>query len=979
MEKNVKELREDDELHQAKIELAEREIELLRKEIKLTKRESELAQKEAEQAEKEAERARKEADEADAERQARQSEAKSARKEAEKARAEKQKALAEAEKEGRKSEKVREKSTREAEGKAHTTQPQESRGKYRQVEAQKGMSKKKAEARRQKARKKADQAKTEKNDREHRGKPTKYEQMSAGEAVKELSSDVEQGLGQSEAKQRLQKYGPNTIEEKKDHPVLRFFSYFWGPIPWMIEIAAGISAAVKHWEDFSVIFFMLLINGCVSYWHERKAGNAIKALKEKLAPEAEVIREGKHQSISAKGLVPGDIVIVNMGGIVPADAKLLSGQQVMVDESALTGESLPVTKEENDSIYSSTTVKQGQAKVLVVATGTDTRFGKTVELVQSAGVVSHFQKAVLRIGYFVIGLTGLLVASIVGVSLYRGDPWVEVLLFALVVTVAGIPAALPAVLTVTMTVGARSLAKMKAIVTHLASMEEMAGLRILCADKTGTLTKNSLELQDPVILEAENKKELMLAAALASRRESEDPIDNAVLKSLEGFEEISTQELDAYQILDFKPFDPTSKRVEAEVQRDEDRFRVAKGAPQVIMEMVATDESMRQQIEDNVDELGEQGFRALGVVMKNNGNWRFLGILPLLDPPRKDAAQAVQDAQNYGIDIRMVTGDHEAIAKQVADQVGLGTDIREAEKVFGDRQEVEIEENVMQTDGFSEVTPEHKFQIIRHMQANDYITGMTGDGVNDAPALKQANVGIAVASATDAARSAADLVLTEPGLDVIIRAVEEARRIFERMIGYATYRITETMRLVMFVAISVLALNFYSLTPIMVVLLAILNDIPIMLIAKDNEPIPRDPVRWDMKRVITTACILSVFGLFSTISLLWYIEVYLKLPAETVKTMSFLLLLVAGHLTIFLTRNMGWIWSKPLPNLYLFLALEGTQIIGSLFALFGIMMTAIPWQNVLFIWGYSIVWMLILNVIKVLAFKILRWQGGMMA
>ena len=326
----------------------------------------------------------------------------------------------------------------------------------------------------------------------------------------------------------------------------------------------------------------------------------------------------------------------------------------------------------------------------------------------------------------------------------------------------------------------------------------------------------------------------------------------------------------------------------------------------------------------------------------------------------------------------MVTGDHEAIAKQVADQVGLGTDIREAEKVFGDRQEVEIEENVMQADGFSEVTPEHKFQIIRHMQANDYITGMTGDGVNDAPALKQANVGIAVASATDAARSAADLVLTGPGLDVIIHAVEEARRIFERMIGYATYRITETIRLVMFVAISVLALNFYSLTPIMVVLLAILNDIPLMLIAKDNEPIPRDPVRWDMKRVITTACILSVFGLFSTISLLWYIEVYLKLPEETVKTMSFLLLLVAGHLTIFLTRNMGWIWSKPLPNLYLFLALEGTQIIGSLFALFGIMMTAIPWQNVLFIWGYSIVWMLILNVIKVLAFKILRWQGGMM-
>jgi H+-transporting ATPase len=835
----------------------------------------------------------------------------------------------------------------------------------------------KAKEKRQQAQKRAARTQAEKEARAKKLQPSDYEEMSLEETLEQLATDPQEGLSQSEAQRRLQKYGPNAIKEEKEHPIKRFFSYFWGPIPWMIEAAVIIAGAVQHWTDFGVIFFLLLINGLVSWWHEKKASDAIQALKEKLAPEARVIREGEQKTIDARNLVSGDVVMLEMGDVVPADAKLLHDQSLMIDESSLTGESLPVEKNEGDQMFSSTTVNQGEGRAVVIATGACTKFARTVELVQSAGVVSHFQKAVLRIGYFVIALTGILVAAIVGFSLYRSDPWMNVLLFALVVTIAGIPVALPAVLTVTMAVGASMLARMKAIVTHLASMEEMAGMRILCADKTGTLTKNELELQEPVVLEAQDKQDLILAAALTARRDTEDPIDNAILAGLEKVADISLETLDEYEIEEFKPFNPTSKRAEAQVKHNRDNFWVAKGAPQVILDLVEADEQRKREVNEKVDELGEQGYRALGVARRQNGNWHYLGILPLLDPPREDVAEVVKEAQGYGVDIRMVTGDHVAIGKQVARQIGLGQDIEEAGEIFHESVDEEKEEEaVLAADGFAEVTPEHKFKIIKYLQASGYIIGMTGDGVNDAPALKQAEVGIAVAGATDAARSAADLVLTEPGLGVIVRAVEEARRIFERMISYATYRITETIRLVVFLALSVLIFNFYPVTPIMVVLLAILNDIPIMLISKDNVPVQKRPVRWDMKRVIVTACLLGGFGQVESFGLFWYIMLHLKLPVATVKTMMFLKLLVAGHMTIFLTRNMGWLWDRPFPNLYLFLGLEGTQILGSLVAFFGFLMPAIKWQYILAIWGYALAWMLILNVIKVLVFKVLGWKGG---
>ena len=800
------------------------------------------------------------------------------------------------------------------------------------------------------------------------------EEISSEEAIRELSTHPQKGLSEEQARNRLAEHGENIIEEEQRNPVINFLSHFWGPIPWMIEVAVILAGVAQRWEDFGVIFTMLLINGGVSFWHESKASNAIEALKQKLAPQARVIRNRQQKTIEARELVPGDIVVIRMGDIVPADAKLLKDQHLSVDESSLTGESLPVDKEQDDTIYSGTTAKRGEAKVVVTATGRNTKFARTVELVEKAEEVSHFRKAVLRIGYFLIGSTAVLNVIIIAVSFWRGEPWVDVLLFALALTLAGIPQALPAVLSVTMTVGASRLAGWKAIVSRLASMEEIAGLQTLCADKTGTLTKNELKLQNPVLIQAKDEHDLVLAAALTCRRNVDDPIDNAVLGGLD-----NTEELDQFKIIDSSPFDPTRKRADADVEHKGKRFSVAKGAPQAVLELVDADDEQRKEITDKVNQLGKDGFRSLGVARKDNGRWQYLGILPLLDPPREDSAEVIRAAQDHGIDIRMVTGDHTAIGKQVAGLIGLGQNIKRASELFSGSENEEtskgeaheISQETLSADGFAEVTPEHKFNIIKWFQANDRIVGMTGDGVNDAPALKQADVGIAVPGAADAARSAADLVLTAPGLGVITRAVDEARRIFERMISYATFRITESMRVLLFMAISILAFRYFPVTPIMIVLLAILNDIPIITIAWDNVPTPRHPVRWNMRRVLSLASILAIGGVISSFLLFWFLRTQLELPQEAIQTMIFLKLLVAGHMTIFLCRNEGWIWDKPWPSLWLFMALEGTQIAGTLIAVYGILIHPINWAYAGAIWGYAIVWLLLLNCIKVAAYKLL--------
>jgi H+-transporting ATPase len=777
---------------------------------------------------------------------------------------------------------------------------------------------------------------------------------SPGDQAQLTATIPEQGLTTDEAQARLSRYGANALQEERVSPLKRLLLYFWGPIPWMIEVAAALSLALGDWGDFAIITVMLLVNAGVGFWQENKADNAIQLLKQRLALNARVLRDGAWKSVPARDLVPGDIVSLHLGNVVPADVKLLKGDYLSVDESALTGESLPVDKKFGDPTYSGAIVKLGEMTAVVTATGMSTYFGRTARLVEQAGTRSHFQRAVLRIGNFLIISTLALVALIILVALFRQTSFLETLQFTLILTVAAIPVALPAVLSVTMAVGAEKLARMKAIVSRLVSIEELAGVDILCADKTGTLTKNELTLGEPLPATDIERAQLILAAALASNRNNPDAIDTAVLAGV-----ASTANLDAYTIVAFTPFDPINKRTEATVDKDGNHFRVTKGAPQVILDLTKPATAMRQAVERQVDELAAQGYRAIAAARCDQaGDWRYLGLLPIFDPPREDSRQTIEETLKMGVAVKMITGDHEAIARHIATDLGLGSNILSADEVFDGSGDDDVASRIEAANGVARVFPEHKHKIVMALQANGrHIVGMTGDGVNDAPALKQADVGVAVSGATDAARAAADLVLTAPGLSVITTAIEEARRIFERMTSYATYRIAETIRVLLFMTLSILIFDFYPVTAIMIVLLAMLNDFPIMMIAYDNAKVAPQPVRWDMARVLAVATALGASGVAASFLLFWYAETVMKLPRDTIQTLVFLKLLVDGHLTIYVTRNPRWFWSRPFPAARLFFTSEATQVVGTIMAVYGVLVPPIGWPLALAVWAYALAWL----------------------
>ena len=795
--------------------------------------------------------------------------------------------------------------------------------------------------------------------------------LSIEESFEKFSSN-ENGLSNSSANELIAKYGYNEISEKKINPLIKFLSYFWGPIPWMIEVAAILSAVINHWEDFWIIFLLLLLNATVGFWQEYKADDAISLLKKKLALNARVLRDGKWNKLTARELVPGDIVRVRLGDIVPADIKLFSGEYLSIDESALTGESLPVEKHQSDIAYSGSVIRQGEMNGLVVSTGINTFFGQTAKLVQEARTISHFQKAVIKIGNYLIVLAAFMVAIIFMVSVFRHESFFDTLQFALVLTIAAIPVALPAVLSVTMAVGASVLAKKKAIVSKLVAIEEMAGMDILCSDKTGTITKNELTLADVKAFEGFTSDDVLVYASLASREEDKDPIDTAIIDKAKSVETVS-EKLSSYQVKDFKPFDPVIKRSEATItDKNNKSFKITKGAPQVISALMeaAEKEKATNIINKQIDEFAAKGYRTLGTAKTNEqGKWEYVGLIPLFDPPRDDSAATIKTASDMGINVKMITGDHTAIAKQIAQQVNLKNNILEA-SVFLNRPDKEASEIIEKADGFAQVFPEHKYRIVELLQDKKHIVGMTGDGVNDSPALKKADVGIAVAGATDAAKSAADIVLTLPGLSVIIDALKESRKIFQRMNSYAIYRIAETIRVLFFITLAILVFNFYPVTAIMIVLLALFNDAPIMAIAYDNVKYSRDPERWDMRIVLSMATFLGLIGVISSFGIFYIGQNVLHLTREVVQSFIFLKLAVAGHLTIFLTRTRGPFWSIK-PSGMMFWAAVATKILATLVAVYGWFISPISWNLALLVWGYALVAFLITDFLKVRIYNLL--------
>jgi H+-transporting ATPase len=793
------------------------------------------------------------------------------------------------------------------------------------------------------------------------------------ELLSKLSASKD-GLSSSEAQKRLQQYGPNEIQEKKANPLKKFLGYFWGPIPWMIEAAVVMSAVIQRWPDFGIILTLLMVNAIVGSWQEHKAGNAIELLKQRLALKARVLRDGKWQETPAEKLVPGDIVRLRLGDIIPADVKLIGGDYLLTDESALTGESLPVEKHLSDMGYASSIVKQGEMNALVVNTAARTFFGKTAKLVEIAKTPSHFQKAISKIGDYLIFLAIGLVTVIFLVSIFRGQNVLDIIQFALILTVAGIPAALPAVLSVTMAIGAIALAKKEAIVSKLVAIEEMASMDVLCSDKTGTITKNALTLGGTKPYAKFTENDVLLFSALASREEDQDPIDKAILTKTKSTPTIAAK-VESAKVTSFRPFDPVAKRTEATVQgEDRSQFKVTKGAPQAILVLIEDKKSINDKLTEDVDEFAKKGYRALGVARTNKENrWQFAGLIALFDPPREDSAQTIKTAQSMGVSVKMVTGDHIAIAKEISSQVSLGNDIV-LPAAFLDRPDSQAQRVVEEAEGFAEVFPEHKYRIVELLQEKGHVVGMTGDGVNDAPALKKANAGIAVEGATDAAKSAAAIVLTKPGLSVIIDAIKESRKIFQRMTNYCTYRIAETIRVLLFMTASIIIFQFYPVTALMLVLLALLNDLPIMTIAYDNVKYSDKPERWDMRSLLGIATFLGVIGVFSSFGVLYIGLIVLKLNPLVLQSFIYLKLSVAGHLTVFVARTKSHFWSVK-PAKPLLFAVIATQLVATLITVYGILLPSMGWELAAIVWGYALTLFVITDFAKVRLYRLLNHAG----
>ncbi|KAG5234079.1 ATPase 11, plasma membrane-type [Salix suchowensis] len=774
-----------------------------------------------------------------------------------------------------------------------------------------------------------------------------------------------EGLTTQAAEERLAIFGHNKLEEKKESKILKFLGFMWNPLSWVMEAAAIMAIALANgggkppdWQDFVGIITLLVINSTISFIEENNAGNAAAALMASLAPKAKVLRDGRWSEQDAAVLVPGDLISIKLGDIVPADARLLEGDPLKIDQSALTGESLPVTKGPGDGIYSGSTCKQGEIEAVVIATGVHTFFGKAAHLVDTTNQVGHFQKVLTAIGNFCICsiAIGMIIEIVVMYPIqdrkYR--PGIDNLL---VLLIGGIPIAMPTVLSVTMAIGSHRLSQQGAITKRMTAIEEMAGMDVLCSDKTGTLTLNKLT------------------------------VDKNLIEARAGIHEVH-----------FLPFNPTDKRTALTYIDNEGKMhRVSKGAPEQILNLSHNKSDIERRVHAVIDKFAERGLRSLAVAYQEvpegrkesaGGPWQFIGLMPLFDPPRHDSAETIRQALNLGVNVKMITGDQLAIGKETGRRLGMGTNMYPSSALLGQNKDesivaLPIDELIEKADGFAGVFPEHKYEIVKRLQARKHICGMTGDGVNDAPALKKADIGIAVADATDAARSASDIVLTEPGLSVIISAVLTSRAIFQRMKNYTIYAVSITIRIVLGFMLLALIWKF-DFPPFMVLIIAILNDGTIMTISKDRvKPSPL-PDSWKLAEIFTTGVLLGSYLAMMTVIFFWAayktdffprvfgVPTLEKTAHDDFRKLASAIYLQVSTISqalIFVTRSRSWSFVER-PGLLLVVAFIIAQLIATLIAVYAnwsfAAIEGIGWGWAGVIWLYNIIFYFPLDIIKFL-------------